>query len=330
MQGGRGGGNPFFGFGDPFGGFGGSGTPGGQRNFPFNILDGRDPFDDPFFTRPFGGMFESNIFGPNANPFVPMQPPMHIEHQAPYNGQRGPVIQELDSDDETHDAGKERMENSRKHGRSGNAPYVEEVDEEAAGRGSKLLLSENRHNKLSRVQNQPHSQSFVYQSSTVSYGGSNGTYYTSSKTRRAGSDGVTYEESKEADTSTRKASHRISRGIHNKGHTIDRKLNSDGKVDTQEILHNLEQDELLRFEQSWSRNDTTADWGGNFGGRENMIPATRGRALPSTERSNPADRLASGSRPKAITSSSRHQHSGKAKYAEARGKNGPSGSQARD
>ncbi|CAN0841875.1 hypothetical protein LINGRAHAP2_LOCUS3437 [Linum grandiflorum] len=323
MQGGRGGGNPFFGFGDPFGSFGGFGGFGGQRGSPFGFLDGRDPFDDPFFTRPFGGMFESNTFGPIANPFVPMQPQMHIEHQAPgANRPRGPVIEELDSDDETQDPDVASQANSRKHGRSGNEPYIEEVDDEAEGRQSKQLVSENMHNRFSRVQNQPHSQSFVVQSSTVSYGGSNGTYYTSSKTRRTGSDGVTYEESKEADTSTKKASHRISRGIHDKGHTLDRKLNPDGRVETQEILHNLEQDELLRFEQSWKNNDTQtlpqwAQWGGNSSGfnstgnrgsAQNHPHASHGRrALPSTELSNPIER--------SVVASSGRQHSGKAKQA---------------
>ncbi|CAI0413513.1 unnamed protein product [Linum tenue] len=220
MQGGRGGGDPFSGFGgDPFAGFGGFGGFGGRRSMLSGIFEGRNPFDDPFFTRPFGGMY--------------------IEHQAPVpNRSQGPIIEELESDDEKQDADKERKENSRKHGRSGKGPYVEEVDEEYEGK-------RNRHNNFSRVQSKPpQSQSFVFQSSSVSYGGAGGTYYTSSKTRRTGSDGVTYEESKEADSSTGKASHRISRGLHNKGHTIARKLNSDGNVDSQQILHNLEQGEL--------------------------------------------------------------------------------------
>ncbi|CAI0413887.1 unnamed protein product [Linum tenue] len=276
MQGGRGGGDPFFGFGgDPFAGFGGFGGFGGRRSMLSGIFEGRNPFDDPFFTRPFGGMFEPSFFGPNANPFVPMHPPAYIEHQAPVpNRSQGPIIEELESDDEKQDADKERKENSRKHGRSGKGPYVEEVDEEyEAGRHRKMLMAGNRHNNFSRVQSKPpQSQSFVFQSSSVSYGGAGGTYYTSSKTRRTGSDGVTYEESKEADSSTGKASHRISRGLHNKGHTVARKLNSDGNVDSQQILHNLEQDELPNFEQAWngSAGPHLPGWGRNFNGRENM------------------------------------------------------------
>ncbi|KAK9740469.1 hypothetical protein RND81_03G038100 [Saponaria officinalis] len=42
---------------------------------------------------------------------------------------------------------------------------------------------------------------------------------------------VVFEELKEADITTSQANDRISRGLHNKGHTLSRKLNSDGKVD---------------------------------------------------------------------------------------------------
>ncbi|XLU41587.1 hypothetical protein S245_036401, partial [Arachis hypogaea] len=80
---------------------------------------------------------------------------------------------------------------------------------------------------------EPQTQSFCFQSSTVRYGGANGTYYTSSTTRRTGSDGVTFEVAKEADSSIKEASHRVSKGIHGKGHSLTRKLNSDGRVDMQ-------------------------------------------------------------------------------------------------
>ncbi|XP_020974391.1 uncharacterized protein LOC110270106 [Arachis ipaensis] len=64
----------------------------------------------------------------------------------------------------------------------------------------------------------------------------NGTYYTSSTTRRTGSDGVIFEVAKEADSSIRKVSHRVSKGIHCKGHSLSRKLNSDGRVDMQAVI----------------------------------------------------------------------------------------------
>ena len=62
MQGNRGGGDPFFNFGDPFAGLGGFSGFAGQRSLASSFFGGRDPFDDPFFTRPFGGLFEPSIF----------------------------------------------------------------------------------------------------------------------------------------------------------------------------------------------------------------------------------------------------------------------------
>lgn len=121
MQGGRGRGDPFFNFGDPFTGFG---------SMP-SLFGERDPFDDPFFTQPFGGMlqpgpfghtmgpfmgaspfgsslfgpngspFGSNLIGPNGNPFMDTRVPIMREHrQSMPNGSRAPVIEELNSDDE--------------------------------------------------------------------------------------------------------------------------------------------------------------------------------------------------------------------------------------
>ena len=50
---------------------------------------------------------------------------------------------------------------------------------------------------------------------------------------------VTFEEGKEADSSTRQAFHLISRGNHGKGHFFSRNLNSEGRVDTMQTLHNI-------------------------------------------------------------------------------------------
>ena len=43
----------------------------------------RNPFDDSFFfTRPFGGMFKSNLlFGSSGSPFMNMHPSKFLEHQ---------------------------------------------------------------------------------------------------------------------------------------------------------------------------------------------------------------------------------------------------------
>ena len=190
MQGGRGGRDPFFNFGDPFGGFGGFGGP---RSLLSNIFGGRDPFDDPFFRRPLGSMFESSFFGPGQSPFPDMHPSGFIEHQAPEPKRpRGPIIQELNSDDEK-EADKELNENPRKHGRSNDEPYVEVPDDEAGhpeGRNRHLQSMNGYNSSYHRQQQQPQTRSFAFQSSTVTYGGGNGAYYTSSKTRRTGSDGV--------------------------------------------------------------------------------------------------------------------------------------------
>lgn len=141
MQGRGGGRDPFFDFGDPFGGFGGFGSFGPPRSLVSNFFGGRDPFDDPFFTRPFGGMFQSSLFGgPTGFPFPPDMHPSGFlenqtpEHQAPQpSSRRGPVIQELNSDDENEDATEEKKGNPRKHRRSDNEPFVEHPEEELEG-----------------------------------------------------------------------------------------------------------------------------------------------------------------------------------------------------
>lgn len=135
MQGGGGGRNPFSGFGDPFAGFGGFGSFGGRGSLFSSFFDGKDPFDDPFFTRPFGGMFDSSFFGPNVNPFVGMHPSGFLEQQAPEpRNSRGPIIEELNSDDEKDGSDNEKKENPRKHARSSKEPYVEHPDDEVEGK----------------------------------------------------------------------------------------------------------------------------------------------------------------------------------------------------
>ncbi|KAK7330689.1 hypothetical protein VNO77_24887 [Canavalia gladiata] len=304
MQGGRGGRDPFFDFGDPFGGFGGFGSFGPPRSLFSSFLGGRDPFDDPFFTRPFGGMFESSPFGgPTGFPFAPdMHPSGFLEHQAPEpRRQRGPIIQELDSDDENEDETEEKKENPRKHRRSNNEPVVEHPDDELQGKKSKHLQARDEYNRFNATGSQPQSHSFCFQSSTVSYGGSNGTYYTSSRARRTGSDGVTFEESKEADSSTRQASHTVSRGIRGKGHSLSRKLNSDGKVDTMQMLHNINEDELSRFEEEWKGKGQSylPGWSGNIEAGRHIGQAEQGRqggwALPSSEYSHPVGAMSGSS-----------------------------------
>ncbi|KAK6137675.1 hypothetical protein DH2020_028601 [Rehmannia glutinosa] len=297
MQGGR---DPFSGFGDPFGSFGGFGGFGGQRSLISSFFGGRDPFDDPFFRRPFGSMFESSFFGSNGGPFMNPHTSGFLEHQPPqHNLSRGPVIEELNSDDEIDEkeSGKENKENPRKHGRSSREPFVVDPDEEATEKKSKHIARRNEVNQMQHLRSQPQTHSFTFQSSTVSYGGANGAYYTSSQTKRAGSDGLTFEEWKEANSSTGQATHKVSRGIHDKGHSVTRKLKSDGHVDTMQTLHNLNEDELTGFEEAWNgnvRKHLPGLSGGGFASQDVMgsgsasqqRPNRGGWALPSTERSN--------------------------------------------
>lgn len=281
----------FFGGRDPFAGFGGFGP---QRSLISGFFGGRDPFDDPFFTQPFGGrmmggpgMFGPSLFGPMGGPFDDMGNRGSIEQAPPRGSGRRPVITELDGEEaENAEHGNEQPNHDS---------YVQEPDDgndEMEGGQVQLRRESNRANG-----GQPQTRTFTYQSSSVTYGGINGAYYTASKSRRTGSDGITVEESKEADTTTKEATHRISRGIHDKGHSLTRKLNSDGKVDTTQTLHNLNEDELARFEESWKGNagHHLPGWNQNAGAPNNDNSGSRssngrdrrsaawGWALPGTE-----------------------------------------------
>lgn len=328
MQGRGGGRNSLFDFGDPFAGFGGFGS---QRSLISDFFGGRDPFDDPFFRSPFGSTFESGFRGSRGSPFPNMPMPGFLEQPVPQQIEsRGPIIEELNSEDEKEEDGdKEKKENPRKHARSSKEPYVEDPDDEveAEGRRSKQIQHRNDFNRMNNTQVQPRTQSFSFQSSTVSYGGANGAYYTSSTTRRTGSDGLTFEESKEADTAARKAAHRISRGIHNKGHSVTRNLNPDGKVDTMQTLHNLEQDELPIFDEAWKGNAQKhlPGWNDRFGNFNSNVPSIGVEeqqanrtplALPSMEQSGHGGRRKSGM--EEGTSSSKAKHSGWTKTSKRR------------
>jgi hypothetical protein len=151
MQGGRGNRDPFFGNGGPFGGFG------SQRSLLSGFFGGRDPFDDPFFTRPFGGLFESTFFGSSGNPFANMHPsPFDNMHPSPFDNMhpsgyieqqvpepkksRGPIIEELDPDNEKTEGDEEKKENPRKHGMRSKEPFVEDPDDEAEGEMSSCIM----------------------------------------------------------------------------------------------------------------------------------------------------------------------------------------------
>ncbi|XP_065859397.1 uncharacterized protein [Euphorbia lathyris] len=267
--------NDIFSMGDPFGDF---------RSFGMtsSIFGGRDPFNYPFFTtpnRPFGSMFESNLFG---HPTSATSETSHISEA------KGVVIEELSSDDE----GEKEKDI---HRTSGKGPSVEHPDDDLDDLVDERSKNVNLRNDSNRVERtKPQTHNFSFQTCKVTYGGWDGAYYSSTRTRSAGTDGVIIEESKEADKTTGQATHRISRGIHDKGHSVTRKLNSDGKVDTMQTLHNLEEDELTGFEERWkgnmrgqrlgSRNQFDMHGGpGSSNSEHKGVASWGGWALPSVE-----------------------------------------------
>lgn len=208
------------------------------------------------------------------------------------NRSKGPIIEELNSDDEKEiDDQEEKNDNPRKHDRPEKEAYVEDQDYQTEGVNKRRMLFHNESNSVNNAQSIAQGHSFTFHSSTVTHGGSNGAYYTKSRTLRRGTDGLVIDESKEADSTTGQAAHRLTRGIHDKGHTFTRNLQSDGKVDTMQILHNLEKDDLAGFEQTWTNNarKSLPGWSQGYmqngsGSSTQCIPQSRVvRALPSVE-----------------------------------------------
>lgn len=269
---------------NPFGSFGNFGS---HRSMISNLFGERDPFDDPFFTRPSNSMFQSSMFGPGGpSSVIPTT-----------NKAKGPVIEELHSDDESEERKEDKNSGDEKVKPSGSSkePSVEHPDDDDDERAGMCVNARSDHNRVEG--RQPQAQSYSYRK--VTCGGINGAYYTSSQTRRTGSDGVTLEESRAADTTTGQATHRISKGIHDKGHSVTRKLKSDGKVDTMQTLHNLNEDELAGFEEIWKGNADKhlPGWieGVNLRGSagssgHDRQPVLGGWALPPTGRSVNAGR----------------------------------------
>ncbi|KAL0538456.1 hypothetical protein IC582_027477 [Cucumis melo] len=228
--------------GDFMGGFPGFGLFGSHRGMIPSLFGERDPFDDPFFTRPLGSMFESSISG---------------SHTAAYDkgkkdGAAGLVIQEICSDEEREEDDDFRDQrhgwNENNYG-SSQEPSVEHPDDSNDER--QITTQGGSENNSFRVQ--PKAGKSSVHSCKVTYGGVDGAYYSSTRTRRVDNEGVLLEETKEADKTTGQATHRVSRGIHDKGHSVTRKLNPDGKVDVVQTLHNLDE-ELPGFEQAWNGN----------------------------------------------------------------------------
>ncbi|XP_057498133.1 uncharacterized protein LOC130782751 isoform X1 [Actinidia eriantha] len=180
------------------------------------FFGGKDPFDDPFFTHPFGGMFHTQSDSLNRSKEI--------------------TIEELDSD--------------------GKLMNHSEL--------SKEVVSKNPSGK-----NANGTKSFSYQ--RVAYGGLNGMYYSASVTRKSGNGGVVMMEINEEDKTVGQAQNTVSRGIQDKGHSVSTKRTSDGKVDTLHTLHNLNEDELAGFEETWKANEQIlpSDWNSSFNLLEN-------------------------------------------------------------
>ncbi|CAI0400027.1 unnamed protein product [Linum tenue] len=217
-----------------------------------SLFGGKDPFDDPFFTRPLGGMFEHG-------PLFQSRSSTATAHAARASGSKGLVIEELASDDEMEEDVQEKragvVHGKVDHSRKQQPSVQHPDDDDETNEGN--VLAVNRGIEHTRTQgNGARSRGFSY--SKVTYGGVNGAYYSSTRSRRVGGDGVMIEESREADKTTGQATHRVSRGINDKGHSVTRKLNPDGKVDTLQTLHNLDEEGLAGFEDAWRK--------GNFSG----------------------------------------------------------------
>lgn len=214
------------------------------------FFGGKDPFDDPFFTDPYAGMYhEQTQFG---------------------NQSKDVTIEEVDSD-----------------GNPLNPPSEPSKDVVVRNPSGK-----KDNNKNPNGQNANGSKIFCYQ--RVSYGGINGTYYTASVTRKAADDGVIFTEINEEDKSAGEALNTVSRGVRDKGHSATTRRTSEGKMDTMQTLHNLNEDELVGFEETWktSSQSLPPDWkngsnlledAGSFGRGWDWWPRWGSLMLPWTD-----------------------------------------------
>lgn len=215
-----------------------------------SIFRGRDPF----FTRPFLNLSQSSMLHPRT-------PDDDLQQVDESNR---PIIQEIYMDDEEEaplepeeDGDVNGSKKKRDRAYANRNPLIEHPEDQADDHSKSKSKSKSKDvtrgmKDLKLEGTQSKTQNMSYR--RVTYGGIDGTYYTATTTWKAGSDGRVLEESKQADRTTGQATHRVSRGIHDKGHSLTRKLASDGKVDTMQTLHNLEEDELVGFERTWNGN----------------------------------------------------------------------------
>ncbi|BBN03242.1 hypothetical protein MPTK1_2g21950 [Marchantia polymorpha subsp. ruderalis] len=261
MRGFGGGGGFFPGFPDPFAGFG------GRPSFLSDMFDNDPFFSDPFLNRPFGSLFgnPSNLFGPSGffsqSLFPPFPPPPQILQEAfhrqipvedlifnsaPEGGRTSVHIEEVPDD---HDDG------GNVGPKSNQEPIVEHPEDDD-NKNTEIVHyqpapSTRTSQSVSNTRSTNLPVSYSYQSSSVTYGGTNGPYYASHSSRRIGPDGVYEEEHQEKDLAAGKESHKILHGLGNKGRALTRKRNAEGREEKFETLHNLALDEVQDFERKW-------------------------------------------------------------------------------
>ncbi|KAM1002887.1 hypothetical protein ACFX13_003301 [Malus domestica] len=94
---------------------------GSRRSMFPSLFGGRDPFGDPFFSRPIGSIFESSMFGPSSR-----------SSDTPESGRANKIsVEELNSDDEGGEdkvTGDER-DNIGKQSVLGKEPSIEHPDD---------------------------------------------------------------------------------------------------------------------------------------------------------------------------------------------------------
>lgn len=91
--------------------------------FP-SIFGGKDPFDDPFFSRPHGSMFASDNGSGN------------LHNPQPTSKSKGPIIEELDSDSEG--AAQDEETDVSSAAWTNRNPLVEHPEDQ--GNGNQMLL----------------------------------------------------------------------------------------------------------------------------------------------------------------------------------------------
>ncbi|KAK6142916.1 hypothetical protein DH2020_023264 [Rehmannia glutinosa] len=176
-----------------------------------NFFGGKGPFDHPFLTQPFGGLFGGKS---------PFDAPFFTNTFDDLSVSRKQItIEELNPEDD----------------------------------GGHNALQDNKPSKKVSVKNSNEYPTGTQSSSfqRVKYGGLSGPYYTSSVGIRTGGDGVFLTEIQEEDKTVGQSLHTISKGIHDKGHSVTIKQFPDGKVDSMQTLHNLQEDELTGFQENW-------------------------------------------------------------------------------